>query len=319
MRTHSLGRHGPQFSVIGLGSIEAVVQYSGTGTAKETVKDAVNAVLDAGVNWIDTAEVYDDGQGEELIGEAVAARRKEVYLATKVAPKVSSIAWGGTGHRPEEIAAACRGSLKRLGTDWIDLYHLHAPDESGVPMEETWGAMAKLVEEGLVRHIGVSNFAQPLVERCMAVHHVDSVQNEFSMAYRVNRALAQWCGEQGIGYLAYAPLSYGLMAGAIHRDDAPEAFWRQPGRSPQFLSDVIDTNLKLVDDVRQIAGRLGVSLPQLSLAWVFHQAGVTAAIAGGGAINPRFAVENAAAGDLELSATVLEEIEQLLAEPASAA
>src|SRR5262249_42888523 len=162
-------RLGPELSVIGIGSLEAVVQYTGAATARETAISAVSTMLDAGVNWIDTAELYDDGRGEGLIGHAVAGGRAEVVLCTKVAPKGGRIAWGGSGFRPDEIAAACRASMKRLATDWIDLYLLHAPDDSGVPLEETWGAMAALVDEGLVRFIGVSNFERPLIERCLSL------------------------------------------------------------------------------------------------------------------------------------------------------
>jgi len=316
MREKPLGRSGPNLSVIGLGTIEAIRQYTGDATPHETLSRAISAALEAGVSWIDTAELYDEGRGEELIGQAVAGCRADVLLCTKVAPRVGSIAWGGSGFQPDEISAACRASLRRLGTDWIDIYLLHAPDESGIPLEDTWGAMSALVDDGLVRFIGLSNFTQPLIEQCMEIRHVDTLENEFSMMNLTDGDLARWCGDHGVGFLCYAPLSYGLLAGTIRRDDPADAYWRQPNAGKQFAPDLMARNFSLVDRLRMIGERIGVSLAQLALAWTVEQPGVTAAIAGGAA-NPDYIRENAKAGDVELRPDVLREIEQLSQAPSS--
>ena len=140
MRTHRLSSQGPEISAIGFGAWEAGGDMWGPNPPEDEVVGAMRTALDAGVTWIDTAEVYGRGTSEELVGRAVAGRRDEVFLATKVAPQPS-----GSGFRAEEVREACLGSLKRLGIDWIDLYQLHWPDGTGVPLEETWAGMAALV------------------------------------------------------------------------------------------------------------------------------------------------------------------------------
>ena len=165
MRTRRLGSSGPEISVIGFGAWEAGGGTEwGDAPPEEQIVDAIRAVFDSGINWIDTAEVYGDGRSEQLVAKAIEGRRDEVLIATKVAPRPE-----GTGFRPEQVGEACRKSLGRLGTDHIDLYQLHWPDEEGTPVEDTWGAMAALVDEGLVRAVGVSNFDQELIERCEAI------------------------------------------------------------------------------------------------------------------------------------------------------
>jgi len=190
METKRLGSSGPEMSVVGFGAWEAGKGAEwGEAPPDEQIIGAIRTVLETGINWIDTAEVYGDGTSEDLVGRAVAGRRDEVLIATKVAP-----ATAGTGFRPDQVPEACRKSLKRLGTDRIDLYQLHWPDDTGVPIEETWGAMAQLVQEGLVGAVGVSNFDRELIERCQAIRHVDSLQQEFSMLALGHRELIRWCG-----------------------------------------------------------------------------------------------------------------------------
>jgi aryl-alcohol dehydrogenase-like predicted oxidoreductase len=310
VRTQRLGRHGPEISVIGFGAWEAGKSAEwGTPPPDAQIRAAIAAVFDTGIDWIDTAEVYGDGTSERFVGEVVAGRRDQVAIATKVAP-----APGGTGFGPEQVAEACRKSLQRLGADHLDVYQLHWPDETGVPIEETWGAMANLVDEGLVRAIGVSNFDRELIERCMAIRHVDSLQQEFSMLALADRELIRWCGEQGIGVLSYGPLAYGLLAGTIsmgttfakgdHRGYGSSwAGLFEPGQRRRALD--------VVEGLRPIAERLGCSLPQLALAWNVHQPGMTAAIAG--SRDASHVAANAEAGDLALDEATLAEIESLLA------
>jgi aryl-alcohol dehydrogenase-like predicted oxidoreductase len=311
MRTHKLGKQGPEITVVGFGAWEAGGESYGPNSSESEVIEAIQASLDSGMDWIDTAEVYGDGVSEQLVGKALQGRRDRVFLATKVGPKPE-----GTGFAPDEVRRACRASLERLQTDRIDLYQLHWPDSSGVPLEETWGAMAGLVDDGLVRYVGVSNFPVPFIETCMSIRHVDSLQPQFSLLYVELRDLITWCGEQGIGVVAYGPIAFGLLTGAI---DATTEFhpqdWRSGGNGGGswdrlFRPGKIERSLAVVDGLRPIAERLGCSVGQLALAWVFHQPGVTSAIAG--SRNPKHIRENAEAGDLELDEKTLEEIEALI-------
>ncbi len=317
MKTHRLGSQGPELSVIGYGSWEAGGTAWGANESDEAVIAAMRAALDAGINWIDTAEVYGDGVSESLVGRAIAGRRDEVIVASKVAPEPE-----GTGFRPEQIRAACDSSLARLGVEAIDLYQMHWPDELGTPIEESWAAMAELQQAGKVRWIGVSNFDRDLLERCEAVRHVDSLQPEFSMLHRDPADLIEWCGRQGTGVVSYGPLAYGLLTGDITAETTyAEGDWRgqpgEPGDSDEvnlFDPAALPTALSLVDRLRAIAERAGASLPQLALAWNVHQPGVTSAIAG--SRNPAHVRSNAGAGDLSLDAHTLAELRSLLDEAA---
>lgn len=311
MRKVSLGRHGPQISVVGFGAWEAGGEAWGPNESDQSVIDTMRAALDAGIDWIDTAEVYGKGMSERLVGRAVAGRGDEVVVATKVAPRP-----GGTGFRADQVRKACRASLRRLGLEQIDLYQLHWADDGDVPVEETWGAMAELLDEGLVRAIGVSNFDRESIERCLAIRHVDSLQPELSLLHTKHRELVEWCGERGVGVVCYAPLAYGLLTGAIgpqttfHPQD-----WRS-GRVPNssyrafFAPGKLEHSLAVVEGLRRIAERLGASAAQVALAWVFHQPGVTAAIAG--SRSARHVRDNAEAGDLELDAATLAELDALI-------
>ena len=306
MRTQRLGSKGPELSVIGFGAWEAG-QGSEWGAAEpeDRVVAAIAAVFDTGINWIDTAEVYGDGVSETLVAKAIAGRRDEVLVATKVAPGPD-----GSGFRAEQVVAACEGSLRRLGTDHIDLYQLHWPDEE-IPVEEPWEAMAGLVDAGKVRWIGVSNFDRGLIERCEAIRHVDSLQQEFSMVQRSDAELLRWCGENGTGVVTYGPLAYGLLTGAI---DATTTFTEDDHRRDKgslFAPGRREANLAVVDAMRPVAERLGCTLAQLALAWNFLQPGVTSAIAG--SRNPRHVADNAAAGRIELDDATLAELDRAAA------
>ncbi|MGH2764554.1 MAG: aldo/keto reductase [Actinomycetota bacterium] len=310
MRTRRLGSRGPELSVIGFGAWEAGGDMWGPNPSEDQVIEAIRAGLDAGIGWIDTAEVYGSGTSEELVGRAIQGRRDQVLIATKVAPRMS-----GTGFRRDQVRRACGRSLKRLGIGHIDLYQLHWRDNS-VPVEETWGAMSELVDEGLVRFIGVSNFDQELIERCEAIRPVDSLQPHFSMLHLENRDLIRWCGDRGIGVVCYGPLAYGLLTGAVGVDTKfhPED-WRSGQGSGEYYGEMfapgkIERSLAVVEALRPIAERLEVTLAQLALAWVVHQPGVTAAIAG--SRNHDHVRQNAGAGDVELDGATLDEIEEIL-------
>jgi aryl-alcohol dehydrogenase-like predicted oxidoreductase len=306
MRTRRLGRQGPELSTIGFGAWEAGGTQWGPNESDDAVVAAIRAGLDAGIDWIDTAEVYGDGESERLVGIAIRGRG-DVTIASKVAPEPE-----GTGHRPEQVRKACDASLTRLGIERIDLYQLHWPDETGVPIEDTWGAMTELQDAGKVRSIGVSNFDREQIERCLAIRHVDSLQPEFSMLDRHNADLIAWCGEQGIGTVTYGPLAYGLLTGAITRETVfGPGDWRGRPQTEGPFAD-LDASLRIVERLRPIAERVGCTLGQLALAWNVHQPGVTAAIAG--TRNPEHARSNAAAGDIELDGPTLAEIDRILDE-----
>ena len=296
--------------MIGYGAWEAGGMAWGPNPPDEETVDAMRAAFDAGVNWVDTAEVYGGGRSEELVAEAVAGR--DVLVFTKVAPKPA-----GSGFATADVRAGAEASLRRLGRDVIDLYQLHSPDR-GVPVEETWEAMGALVDDGLVRWIGVSNFSADLLARCERLRHVDSLQNHFSLLHQDGRDdLFPRCGEAGTGVLAYGPLAYGLLSGAF--DEATtfsEDDWRGGGHGmgnyeTMFAPVPFRRNLAVVEALRPVADATGVTMAQLALAWVVAQRGVTAAIAG--SRSPAHTGENAAAGAVELSTKDLAAIEDALA------
>jgi len=306
MNFKQLGSGGPELSVIGYGAWEAGGDDWGANESDDAVVAAIHAALDAGINWIDTAEVYGRGESERLVGLAVAGRGDDVLIASKVAP-----ADAGSGFRPPQIVAACDASLHRMKLEVIDLYQLHWPDPTGTAIEETWSAMASLVDAGKVRFIGVSNFDQPLVERCEAIRHVDSLQQEFSMLHLDDRELIRWCGARGIGVLSYSPLAVGMLTGRFTRDSAVAVDdWRRDDPDGPLAAANLDRSLSVVESLRPTAQRLGCTIAQLALAWNWHQPGVTSAIAG--SRNPDHVRENAAAGGLDLDDTALAEIERAL-------
>ena len=313
MKMRKLGTKGPEISVVGYGAWEIGGDAYGPNPDEKLIFKAIDAALDTGVNWIDTAEVYGKGNSETLVGKLLKGRRDQVLVATKVAPGPF-----GTGFKPEEINKAVRQSLERLKTDYIDLYQLHwTPDDDEWQVEETWGAMAGLIDEGLVRHIGVSNFNKETIERCLAVRHCDSLQPQYSMLHREGEELHEWCARKGIGVIVYGPLAYGLLSGTIDKDTVFDpGDWRS-GKWPDqsyykelFAPKQLDKHLGTIEELKIIAERKGTTMGQLALAWAFGRPGVTAAIAG--SRSPEHNRENADAGDVTLAAYEFEEIENVL-------
>ncbi len=313
MQMRQLGSAGPEISVVGFGSWEAGGAHWGPNSSEREVIAAIHAGLDAGMTWVDTAEVYGRGTSELIVGRALAGH-DEVLVFTKVAPSE------GSGLRPDQVRGAIDASLRRLGRDHVDLYQIHWPDDS-VPLEETWGAMAGLVEAGKARFIGVSNFDRARVERCAAIHPVASVQNEFSLLERGDRdGLLPWLAEQGIGYLAYSPLAAGRLTGAMddgHVFDEADwrsgkgsyADWREEGEEWPFDPQPLARALAAVERMRPLAERTSASVAELALRWVLEQRGLTAVIAG--SRDPGHTRANAAAGDLVLDAATLAELEEI--------
>jgi aryl-alcohol dehydrogenase-like predicted oxidoreductase len=311
METRRLGEGGPEISVVGYGAWEAGGADWGADVGSDRIKDSIRGALDSGMSWVDTAEAYGNGRSEELIGEVLAERnRDDVLVFTKWA-------YFGSGSRPEDGHKAIRGSLQRLGVDHVDLYQVHWP-VPGVPVEDIWGTMAEIQDQGLARHIGVSNFERELVERCLSIRHVDSVQNQFSLLARWDAdELVPWLAEKGVGYLGYGPLAFGLLTGAITRETKfDRSDWRSGSQDMGyydlfFAPGKLEANLDRVDRLREIAERIGAPLASLSLRAALDIAPTTAMIAG--STNPDHVRSNAEAGDLRLDDATLNEVREAIA------
>jgi len=271
MKTRTLGRNGPTVSALGLGCMGMSDFYGARDDATSIA--TIHRALDLGVTLLDTADMYGPHTNEELVGKAIQGRREAVFVATKfgiVRDPANPQARGING-RPEYVRASIEGSLRRLGTDHVDLYYQHRVDPT-VPIEDTVGAMARLVEEGKVRYLGLSEAAPETLRRAHAVHPIAALQTEYSLWTRdpeENGVLAT-VRELGIGFVPYSPLGRGFLSGAIKR---PEDFDADDFRrhNPRFQGDNFDRNLALVDKVRALAEAKGVTASQLALAWVLAQ------------------------------------------------
>jgi aryl-alcohol dehydrogenase-like predicted oxidoreductase len=311
MEKRTLGGMGPEISVVGFGAWEAGGSMWGPAQDDDQVVTAMEAGIQAGMNWIDTAEVYGRGRSEELVGQVLKRHPGEVLVFTKFGPRAP-----GRASRQEQLRRAAEGSIRRLGTDVVDLYQVHWPDAETVPLDETWAAMADLQDAGLVRHIGVSNFDREMVERCLAIRHVDSVQNQFSLLHQDDADdLLPFLEDRGVGYLAYGPLAFGLLTGAITRDTQfSEQDWRSGSWDVDYYEELfagerLGGNIDRVDDLRAIAERLGTQVAPVALRAAVEFPGVTAAIAG--TTNPDHVRSNAAAGDLGLDEETLRSIRSI--------
>jgi aryl-alcohol dehydrogenase-like predicted oxidoreductase len=269
--------------------------------------------LELGVDWIDTAAVYGLGHSEEVVGrllrELPASERPLVFTKCGLIwDEHSPHAEPRRILKPESIRQECDASLRRLGIERIDLYQFHWPDETGTPVEDSWGEMMRLVEQGKVRMAGVSNFDVSLLERCEAIMHVDSLQPPFSLIRRDagGREIA-WCAEHGTGVICYSPMQSGLLTDSFAAGKvATMAYddWRR--RSPEFQEPNLSRNLALRDSLRPIAQRHHTTVSAVALAWVNAWSGVTAAIVG--ARSPQQVDGWIGAASLELTAADLEEI-----------
>ena len=270
MLTRTLGRNGPRVSALGLGCMGMSQSY-GAGDEAESLATLHRAV-DCGVNFLDTADVYGQGQNEELLAKVLAARRAEIFLATKFGFVSASTNPQGAAlnGRPDYVRAACDASLRRLGTDVIDLYYLHRVDPA-TPVEETIGAMAELVRAGKVRHLGLSEAGADSIRRAHAVHPITALQSEYSLWTRdPEEGVLAVCRELGIGFVPFSPLGRGFLTGQLRRfeDFAPDDFRRH---SPRFQGENFAKNLAVVQRVGEIAAAKGCTAGQLALAWVLAQ------------------------------------------------
>lgn len=268
MHERKLGSSGLRVSAMGLGCMGMTPIYGQPDP--EEAAQTIHAAIDAGVTLIDTADAYASGRNEELVGRTIADRRAQVRLATKFGNIRLPDGTRTVNGRPEYVAEACDASLKRLGVEMIDLFYLHRVDPN-VPIEDTVGAMAKLVEAGKVRWLGLSEAGAETVRRAHSVHPISALQTEYSLATRdVEDAILPTCRELGIGFVAYSPLARGLLTGRIHAfDDLGENDRRR--QMPRFQEGNIEHNLALINEVTAIAGRHKVSGAVVALAWVLAQ------------------------------------------------
>jgi aryl-alcohol dehydrogenase-like predicted oxidoreductase len=319
MRTTTLGSNGPEVGVIGLGCMGMTFSYDMETPRDEATSIAViHQALDLGMTLIDTADVYGPHTNEELVGRALAGgRRDRAVLATKVgivrdsvetADPSNSSADRALDGRPEYVRASIDGSLRRLGTDHVDLYQLHRVDPQ-VPLEETWGAMAETVAAGKALHIGLSEVTADEIKRAQAVHPVTSVQSELSLWTRDALAVVlPYCQEQGIAFLPFSPLGRGFLTGRFSSfHDLPRDDFRRG--LPRFQQDALRANLAIVGRVREIAEQAGATPAQVALAWVLAQGRHVVPIPG--TKTPRYLADNAAAADIELGPAHLAELDAL--------
>ena len=305
MRTRELGGQGLEVTEQGLGCM-GMSEFYGTADEGEAVA-TIHHYLDLGVNFLDTADMYGPFTNERLVGRAVRDRREWVVVATKFGnQRGEDGSFLGVNGRPDYVRRACDASLERLGVAFIDLYYQHRVD-SEVPIEETVGAMAELVEEGKVKYLGLSEAAPETIRRAHAVHPISALQTEYSLWSRdPEDAILPTVRELGIGFVAYSPLGRGFLSGAIRSlDDLDENDFRR--RSPRFQGENFERNLELVDRVRELAEAKGVTPGQLALAWVLHQGADVVPIPG--TKRRPYLEENMAAAEIELSEDELERID----------
>jgi len=313
MQTRRLGNSDLEFTTVGLGTwaMGGPWQYGWGPQDDDEAIGAILAALETGINWIDTAPAYGLGHSEELIKQALKQVKERPLIATKC-----GILWNDkkekvTCLKRQSIRDECHASLERLGIDVIDLYHMHWPDPDQ-DVEEAWEEMARLLDEGKVRYLGVSNFTVEQIERVQKIHPAVSLQPPYSMLHReVEDELLNYCGQNQMGVVAYSPIQRGLLTGKFDRARfealAPDDHRRM---SFDFLEPQFSATLELVEDLKEIAERNGRTCAELAISWILRRPEVTAAIVG--ARRPSQIIETAPAADWNLSEKDIEEIEHLL-------
>jgi len=257
-------------SALGLGCM-GMSEFYGKGDEQESVA-TIHAFLDAGGTLLDTADMYGPFTNEKLVGGAIKGRRDDVVLATKFGnERREDGSWVGINGKPEYVRAACDASLQRLGVDHIDLYYQHRVDKT-VPIEETVGAMAELVQAGKVKHLGLSEASADTIRRAHAVHPITALQTEYSLFTRdLEDTILPTIRELGIGLVPYSPLGRGILTGTVTDATLEAGDSRRTGYFPRFQGEALERNLALVDAVRRLAEAKGVTSGQLALAWVLAQ------------------------------------------------
>jgi aryl-alcohol dehydrogenase-like predicted oxidoreductase len=312
VQKRALGRSGLEVSAIGLGCMTMTGGYSGTPDRKDMIA-LLGRAVDLGVTFFDTAEIYGPHANEELVGEALAPYADRVVIATKFAQDIDPVARKPRGRmlRPEDIAAAADGSLRRLGLDVIDLYYQHRVNPD-VPIEEIAGAVHDLITAGKVKHFGMSEAAEETIRRAHAVQPVTAIQSEYNLWWRrPEQGVLAACAELGIGFVPFSPLGKGFLTGTVNTSTA---FADNDLRAqiPRFAGEALQHNLALVDAVKAIAVDKGVTPGQIALAWLLAQQPWIVPIPG--TTKPHRLEENLAAADVTLTATELTRLDELSAQ-----
>jgi aryl-alcohol dehydrogenase-like predicted oxidoreductase len=296
-----LGKDGPSVSTIGLGCMGLSGVY---GDAQDGQSEAlIRHALDLGINHLDSSDMYGWGHNEEVVGRAIKGRRGEVFLATKFGQFRREGQGNGVDGRPEYVQAACEASLKRLGVDVIDLYYQHRVDPN-VAVEETVGAMKRLVEQGKVKYLGMSEARPDRVRRAHAVHPIVAVQTEYSLLYRTEAEETRATTRAlGIGFVAYSPLGRGFLTGAIKNLSDVDG---RRAQHPRFQKEHFDHNRELAARIEGIAARKSCTPSQLTLAWLLAQGDDVVAIPG--TRYPKRLDENVGALDVKLTPVEVAEI-----------
>ncbi|WP_294189309.1 aldo/keto reductase [uncultured Sphingomonas sp.] len=308
MQKRKLGSQGLEVSALGLGCMGMSDFYAGRDETESVA--TINHALDRGVTFLDTADMYGVGANEELVGRVVRDRREWVVVATKFG-NVRGVdgSFQGINGRPDYVRQACDASLKRTGLDFIDLYYQHRVDPE-VPIEETVGAMAELVQAGKVKYLGLSEAAPATIRRAHAVHPITALQTEYSLWTRDPEAeILPVCRELGIGFVPYSPLGRGFLTGQFKSpDDLPEDDYRR--HSPRFQGEAFQRNLNLVREIEAMAEAKGCTPAQLALAWVLAQGDDIVPIPG--TKRRRYLDDNLGALDVTLSEADLKRIDEVL-------
>jgi aryl-alcohol dehydrogenase-like predicted oxidoreductase len=306
MEKRKLGLNGPEVSALGLGCFGMSHSY-GRRSEKESIA-TIQRALDLGCNVLDTADVYGAGENEILVGKAIAVRREQLVLATKF-----GFIWDERGvvvardASPQHGHEACDASLRRLRTDFIDLYYLHRVDPQ-IPVEETVGAMARLVAEGKVRHLGLCEASPATIQRAASVHPIAALQSEYSLWTRdPERDVIPLCRSLGIGFVSFCPLGRGFFAGGAKLEDLDESDFRKA--QPRFERENFARNLKALDALKNLARRKGCTIAQLALGWVLSQGEHVTAIPG--TTRVKHLEENLAALDVKLTPPEMREIDDI--------